>query len=118
MSTEYILSIWLKIVPDYTIIFVRLVLIFAMCESISNPLITAMLATGSIRNYQIVVGGMQMMNFPISYILLERGYAPEITLYVAIGISLCCLALRLFMLRSMIQLPVRSYMKNVLIYVL
>lgn len=53
-----------------------------MCESISNPLITAMLATGSIRNYQIVVGGMQMMNFPISYILLERGYAPEITLYV------------------------------------
>ena len=44
MSTEYILSIWLKIVPDYTIIFVRLVLIFAMCESISNPLITAMLA--------------------------------------------------------------------------
>ena len=28
MSTEYILSIWLKIVPDYTIIFVRLVLIF------------------------------------------------------------------------------------------
>lgn len=62
MSTEYILSIWLKIVPDYTIIFVRLVLIFAMCESISNPLITAMLATGSIRNYQIVVGGMQMMN--------------------------------------------------------
>ena len=41
MSTEYILSIWLKIVPDYTIIFVRLVLIFAMCESISNPLITA-----------------------------------------------------------------------------
>ena len=113
MSTEYILSIWLKNVPDYTIIFVRLVLIFAMCESISNPLITAMLATGSIRNYQIVVGGMQMMNFPISYILLERGYAPEITLYVAIGISLCCLALRLFMLRSMIQLPVRSYMKNV-----
>ena len=113
MSTEYVLSIWLKNVPDYTIIFVRLILIFAMCESISNPLITAMLATGSIRNYQIVVGGMQMMNFPISYILLERGYAPEITLYVAIGISLCCLALRLFMLRSMIQLPVKSYMKNV-----
>ena len=41
MSTEYILSIWLKNVPDYTIIFVRLILIFAMCESISNPLITA-----------------------------------------------------------------------------
>lgn len=113
MSTDYILSLWLRTVPDYTVVFVRLVLIFAMCESISNPLITAMLATGRIRNYQVVVGGMQMMNFPISYVLLKRGFAPEITLYVAIGVSLCCLVLRLFMLRSMIQLSVRTYMTNV-----
>lgn len=68
MSTDYILSLWLRTVPDYTVVFVRLVLIFAMCESILNPLITAMLATGRIRNYQVVVGGMQMMNFPISYV--------------------------------------------------
>lgn len=113
VNTEYILSIWLNIVPEYTVVFIRLILLFTLCESISNPLITAMLATGRIRNYQLVVGGMQMMNFPISYIFLKRGFAPEITLYVAIGISLCCLLLRLFMLRGMIQLSVKEYMKNV-----
>ena len=77
----------LDIDPEHVVSFVRLVLISAMCESISNPLITAMLATGNIRNYQIIVGGLQMMNLPISYVLLRMGLFPEVVLIVAIVIS-------------------------------
>ena len=84
-----------------------------MSESISNPLITAMLATGKIRNYQIVVGGLQMMNLPISYICLRLGCMPESVLIVAIVISQCCLVARLYMLRKMIGLSSIQYMKNV-----
>lgn len=43
INAHYILTLWLKIVPEHTTQFVQLVLIFAMSESISNPLITAML---------------------------------------------------------------------------
>lgn len=91
----------------------ELVLLFAMSESISNPLITAMLATGDIKKYQIVVGGLQMMNLPISYTLLRYGFFPEIILVVAIIISQCCLMARLFMLRKMINLSVRNYLSKV-----
>ncbi len=89
ISTSYILTLWLNIVPEYTVIFVRLVLVFAMCESISNPLITAMLATGNIKNYQIVVGGLQLMNLQLSYVLLKLGFPAYFVLVVAIFISLC-----------------------------
>lgn len=58
INTHYLLTLWLNTVPEHTVLFVRLVLIFAMSESISGPLITAMLATGNIRNYQIIVGGL------------------------------------------------------------
>lgn len=112
-NTHYILTIWLKIVPDHAVLFVQLVLVFAMSESISNPLITAMLATGKIRNYQLVVGGLQMMNLPISYALLRIGMFPEIIIVVAIAISQCCLAARLIMLRGMIGLSVKLYLKKV-----
>lgn len=118
INVHYILTLWLKIVPEHTTQFVQLVLIFAMSESISNPLITAMLATGNIRNYQIVVGGLQMMNLPISYILLRFGCIPEIVLIVAICISQCCLAARLYMLRSMIGLSIRQYLSKVYFNVL
>ena len=118
INVHYILSLWLKIVPEHTTLFVQLVLVFAMSESISNPLITAMLATGKIRNYQIIVGGLQMMNLPISYILLRNGCIPESVLIVAICISQCCLAARLYMLRGMIGLSVREYMSKVYFNVL
>lgn len=118
VNTHYILGLWLKIVPDHTVLFVQLVLVFAMSESISNPLITAMLATGKIRNYQLVVGGLQMMNLPISYILLRMGMFPEVVIVVAIVISQFCLAARLLMLREMIGLSVRKYLKKVYLNVL
>ncbi len=113
VNTHYILVIWLKLVPEHAVLFVQLILVFAMSESISNPLITAMLATGKIRNYQIVVGGLQMMNLPISYICLRLGCMPESVLIVAIVISQCCLAARLYMLRSLIGLSFIKYLKNV-----
>lgn len=118
VNTHYILGLWLKIVPDHAVLFVQLVLVFAMSESISNPLITAMLATGRIRNYQLVVGGLQMMNLPVSYVLLRMGMFPEVVIVVAIVISQCCLAARLLMLRGMIGLSVRKYLKKVYINVL
>lgn len=113
VNTHYILVLWLKLVPDYAVLFVQLILVFAMSESISHPLVTAMLATGKIRNYQIVVGGLQMMNLPVSYICLRLGCMPESVLIVAIVISQCCLAARLYMLRGMIGLSFIQYVKKV-----
>ena len=118
VNSHYILSLWLKFVPDHAVLFVQLVLVFAMSESISNPLITAMLATGKIRNYQLIVGGLQLMNLPVSYILLRMGVFPEVVIVVAIIISQCCLAARLLMLRGMIGLSIRKYLKKVYLNVL
>ena len=113
VNTGFIMELWLKTVPDYAIIFVRLLIVLALSECISNPLITSMLATGNIRNYQIVVGGLQLLNLPFSYILLQIGFSPEVTIYVAIFISQCCLCARLFMLHKMIDLKIKKYLISV-----
>ena len=54
-----------------------------------------------------------MMNLPVSYLLLRSGMFPEIVFVVAIIISQCCLAARLWMLHSMIGLRVGLYMRRV-----
>ena len=117
-NTEHLLSIWLKEVPEHTVLFVRLFLVFALCESVSNPLITAQLATGRIRNYQLVVGGLMLMNIPVSYLFLKQGAAAEVTVVVAIVISLVCLAARLIMLRGMIGLSIRKFISDVCVKIL
>lgn len=113
INAQYVLSLWLGTVPDHTVAFVQLVLIFAMSESLAGPLVTAMLATGKIRNYQIVVGGLQSLNLPISYVLLKSGCIPETVFITAIVISVCCEMARLYMLRKMIKLPVRDFFRKV-----
>lgn len=117
-EAEFILNLWLKQYPDHTANFVRLVLVLSLCDVISNTLINLQLATGKIRNYQIVVGGMLLMNFPLSYLCLQIGFPPESTYMVAIFISICCLLLRLLFLRRMAGLSVRRYLRNVCVNVL
>lgn len=113
VNTHYILELWLKQVPEHAVLFVQLTLLFSMCDCISAPLITAMLATGHIRNYQIVVGGLQMLNLPVSYILLRMGLPAETILIVAIGISQICLLARLYMLRGMIGISLTKFLRHV-----
>lgn len=113
VSTHFILDLWLDDVPGHTVNFVRLVLVFALSESVSQPLITAQHATGNIRNYQLIVGGLQMLNLPISYFLLRNGYIPESVLISTVVISQCCFATRLLLLRHMIGLSVKKFLIKV-----
>ena len=117
-NVELLLSIWLKEVPEHSGLFVQLFLIFAMSESISQPLITAMLATGRIRNYQLVVGGIQLLNIPISYICLRAGAIPEITVVVAIALSQVCLFARLIMFGRVSGFSVPEFIRKVYLNVL
>lgn len=113
LNTQYILELWLKTVPDHSVLFVQLVLVLAMSESISFPLITAIQATGRIKNYQLLVGGLQLLNFPISYIFLHIGLFPEIIMVVAIILTQVCLGARLYMLKKIINLPTGKFLKQV-----
>lgn len=113
LETDFLLTIWLKQYPEHTINFVRLVLLLSLCDVLSNTLIVLQNATGKIRNYQLAVGGMLMMNFPLSYICLRMGFRPESVLFVALFVSVCCLILRLIFLRGMVNLSISRYLKNV-----
>ena len=112
-NVDYLLSIWLDEVPAGAASFARLFLILALSESLSGPLMTGMQATGNIRDYQIVVGGLIMLNFPVSYMFLKAGAGPEITVVVSIVISQICLFARLYMLHRQVDFPVSEFLKRV-----
>ena len=112
-NADLLLQIWLKEVPEHTTLFVQLFLMFALSESLSLPLITSMLATGRIRNYQLVVGGIQLLNLPVSYIFLKMGAIPEITVVVAIALSHVCLFARLIMFSRASGFSVPGFVREV-----
>ena len=113
-EVEVILNVWLGNVPAHTVLFTRLVLILSLIDIFSQTLITAQNATGNIRNYQLVVGGLYLLNLPFSYLLLKAGFIPEVTLVVAIVIAIACMIARLCFLRNSIKLPVYDYVRRVI----
>ncbi len=115
VNAEYLLHIWLKEVPEHAVVFSQLTLIAAMISAFSNTLITAQLATGNIRNYQIVVGGIQMLDFPLVWVAFALGSKPEIALILGIAIEVACLIARMLMLPKMIpQFKSGDFIKNVI----
>lgn len=119
INIKLILQLWLGFVPEHTVIFSRLVFVYLLSETISRPIIVAKLATGKIRNYQIVVGGILLLMLPLSYFCLKLG-APIYIVYICnIFTSILAIFARLFMLKGDIPLWSSSlFMKKVFVNVI
>lgn len=113
LETEIILRLWLKTVPEYTVIFTRLIIVNILIDSISGPLMTAAQASGRIKLYQSVVGGLLILNLPISYFFLKIGFAPQITVYVSICVSIVALYARLKIINPLVNMKIMEYMNAV-----
>lgn len=114
IETDFLMNLWLVEVPDHTIAFIRIVLLLLFLDSINaGPLITIQLATGNIKKYQIVVGGLQLLDFPLAYMLLKFGVSSEIVMIMVLTVAFLCMVARLYMLKEMIDFPVKMYLKNV-----
>ena len=113
INADFILALWLKEVPEHTSNFLRLVLLFSLMESLSGPLMTTMYATEKIRDYQIVVGFIQLINLPIAYLFLYWGYPSESVFVIAIILSFVAMITRLIMLKPLVAISISSFMLRV-----
>lgn len=115
VESEIILKIWLKTVPEHTSIFTRLILINILINSISGTLMTAAQATGEIRLYQGLVGGLSLIILPLSYIFLKAGHPPAVTLLITIFVSILTLFTRLVIMKRLINLNIKMFITSVVL---
>ena len=113
-NTPYILSLWLKNVPDYAIVFTQLVLIEGLIDSVSGSAICPALATGKIKFFYLITGTLYIITLPIAYIFLKIGFDPTSTMVVSIAISVVALIARACLLVELINLNIRSYFNMVI----
>lgn len=59
-----ILKIWLGNIPEHTVDFTRLIIIFSILDAIQGPLWASVQATGKIRTYQILMSVLILANLP------------------------------------------------------
>ena len=113
-----VLHLWLGIVPEDAAIFLRLALITTVVTLIGNTGLTSVLATGNIRNYQIVVTLIGCLVFPMTWMAYQFG-APAIATYIIFIIIYFILdIIRLFFMKSLFGFPIKRFVVQTVLPVL
>jgi O-antigen/teichoic acid export membrane protein len=118
IEANYILHLWLGGIPDDTVVFMRWIIGVSLIYTIANPCMIANQATGKVKVYQAVVGGILLLILPASYVVLLLG-APAYSVFI-VHFCVECIAqfARMYMLRNLINLPLRAYIKNIYVPIL
>ena len=114
VEAPVILRLWLKIVPDYTIVFVRMVLLITLFDSYSNILATAKGATGDIKKYQITLTIIGLFHLPFAILFFWLGYPPQYAMYVYLFLIVLLQVVRIQFVCKSIGLRLGYFYKEVI----
>lgn len=118
VAAEPILTLWLGEVAPYTVGFLQLTLCLVLLESIVNPVTTALQATGKIRNFQIIISVIMLMNLPIAWIWLNFDSNPYLIMVVSIIMSVIGIFARLILLHYLVSYSYRKYFFDVILKII
>ena len=114
-EVTFILECWLTVVPDYTAVFVRIILLSSMLSAIANPIIISIHATGNIRYFQIVEGSILLSIVPLSYLLLKfTNVPPQSVFWVHLVVEICAQYARIRIVLPQVHMSINKYIKQVI----
>lgn len=103
INLDYLLKLWLGTVPKYTSEFLFLALVVALINSMSQPLVTALQATGKIKIFQISICIIMLCELPLAYIILYFGGKPYMAMYPTIFVVFVGLFARFVILKRQVS---------------
>lgn len=115
LNMQYILSLWLKTVPESSALFCQLTIIGLFCDILSNILSTISKATGKIKKYQLITSVIIFSNLPLSYFFLKLKFPAYSVFVIYIVLSITLTIANILLLKSLMNFPLNSYAKTVIL---
>ena len=103
INLDYLLTLWLGTVPKYTSDFLFLALVAALINSMAQPLVTALQATGKIKVFQISLCIVMLCELPLAYIILHFGGKPYMAMYPTVFVVFIGLFTRFIVLKRQVS---------------
>lgn len=110
-----LLYLWLGQVPDYSILFCRMVLFASLVDTMSTGLGSALQAIGNIRKYTLVIYTIKFLTLPVAAICLHLGYSIIIVAIVYVAFELISSFMRIPFFVRFADAKFVCFFKNVLL---
>ena len=108
-----LLHLWLGEYPDYTPIFIGIILFRSVITSMTGNIVMVVHASGYLKKVGLYGGGVLLSVLPISYILLRMGFSPVIPFIVNIFAALGEAFFELYWMCHYINFPMTRFYKEV-----
>ncbi|HCG6386796.1 TPA: hypothetical protein NJ159_001935 [Vibrio parahaemolyticus] len=115
VNSDELVSLWLKNAPNFTSEFVRYIVLINLVNSISFGIMAGVQATGNIKNYQLIIGGILLLNLPVSYFFMELGFSPLVLFKINFLLSILALLARFYFIKNHLKLDVSRFLFNIII---
>jgi len=113
---DNVLILWLKTSDPQTVLFSRLILVYALIMSLNNPISIIIQATGYVKEYHVAVETFTLLCVPATYILFKLGYPAYYTYIVMIIAAIASHVVRLIYLKKYyMPFSYSEYIKSFLI---
>ena len=111
LDMEFVLKIWLKDVPEYTVDFCKLIVLVALVSQLSSGLMTLIQANGKISLYQSVMSVIILTSIPLAYMSLKMEFQPKTVILVLLFVECLCLFARVFFAKRLVGVKISSIWK-------
>ena len=111
LEANYILHLWLGVVPAHTVNFIRLTLMTVLLDAFINPMFTANLASGKLNIYYIPVSVVSVTFMFLTYFAIKYTLVPESTFLCYLAMVALGLVVRILVMRKQVQLKSSIYIK-------
>lgn len=115
LETQFILNLWLKVVPQYTVLLVKLALINSLVSTLDTGALIVLQAVGRLKESSLI-GSSSILLFvlPLSFILFQAGCEPSVFYYVMIINSfLFSFGIRPYLLHKIAEMNIKEYFVHV-----
>ena len=96
LEMDYLLKLWLKIPPEYSVVFSKLVIVDCCIDSLTLPLMVGIQATGKISKYVFSMSAFNLLYLPVCLILFHFGFNPTSALVVSPVFTFISIFIRIF----------------------
>lgn len=115
LKCHYVLVLWLKIVPEYSVPFIQILLVQNLIVTMWSPVFKAGLATGRMKSFGLITSILNMSQVVVCYMILKFGAAPVATVGILALWEALAYSVQFYTLSRLIDFNFMAYFKNVLI---
>jgi len=113
LEAPFLLRLWLKNVPEFAIIFTRLIIISMFLEKFTFQLTIVINAVGKIRGITLIGLAIVLLSFPLIYILFKMGYPPYTIYIIGILMNFTSAISRLYFAKKLAGLDIRKFLYTI-----